>query len=404
LFSMKPDHLLSRSCLLLLLALAIAFLPVFAGATVYEAKNSIEFKTLLNKLQPGDTLRVAPGEYDGGVEIRNLNGKGYALITIEGMEWGYPPLFKGGNDGIHLIDCNYVRLSNLKIQDTRCNGLNIDDGGIASMATPSTNIFLEGLVVQGAGGDGNNDAIKMSGVQHFRIQNCNLTGWGGSGIDMVGCAYGRVTGCRFTGKKGFRQANGVQIKGGSHTILVDRCYFWNAAKRVINLGGNTGLQYFRPHVVDFEAKNIEVAGNIFLGGGTTLAFVTSQHGFFHNNAILYPTGWVLRILQESNDPRFKPCGTGAFVRNIIVVAHGRFKTFMNIGRGTAPQSFLIAENLWYDMSGRRIPAFPIHESNGVYQLDPEVSGRNGAIRFLSKDPRLFGKGPAYYSRRRTTGP
>ena len=45
---------------------------------------------------------------------------------------------------------------------------------------------------------GNNDALKMSGVDHFVVRNPHAEGWGGSAVDLVGCHFGVIEQSRFT--------------------------------------------------------------------------------------------------------------------------------------------------------------------------------------------------------------
>lgn len=385
-----------RYFLILLVTISLLLFSHAAYAQTYEANSSKDISSILYKLQPGDTLLIGPGTYAGNLYAKGLNGQKDIPITIEGKLSGNPPVFRGGNEGIHFSDCNFLRLRNLKFIGAKNNGVHIDDGGTKD--SPSTNILLDGIIVEDTGPKGNHDAIKLSGVQGFVVRNCRLSGWGGSGIDCVGCSRGLISRCRFTGKNGFTQANGIQIKGGSHSILVEKCLFIRAGRRGINLGGSTGLQYFRPYVQDFEAKNIEVGGNTFLYGGAAVAFVTAQGGYVHHNAILYPAGWVLRILQETDSPRFSPCGTGFFTRNIVVV-NRKLRGYTDIGRGTNPESFVFSENIWYDASGSRKPVLPSIEFNPVYDLNPGVVVHEEGVRFLANDLRLDGKGPAFYKRR-----
>ena len=49
---------------------------------------------------------------------------------------------------------------------------------------------------------------------------------GGSGIDMVGCHDGRILNCDFR-HRGDNGANGVQTKGGSSNVAIQRCRFEN---------------------------------------------------------------------------------------------------------------------------------------------------------------------------------
>ena len=167
------------------------------------------------------------------------------------------------------------------------NGINIDDGG--SPDTPAHHVVLRGLVVRDIGPTGNRDGIKLSGVDDFRVEGCTVERWGdrGSGIDMVGCHRGEVVGCTF--RHGDRQGdNGVQAKGGSGEIMIRRCRFEHAGQRAVNLGGSTGLAYFRPRPQGYEAKDITVEDCTFVGSMAPVAFVGVDGAAVRHNTIYRP--------------------------------------------------------------------------------------------------------------------
>ena len=173
---------------------------------------------------------------------------------------------------MHLTDPAYVELHDLVISKARGNGLNIDDGG--SYDTPAHHVVLRRLVVRDVGSDGNHDGLKLSGLDDFTVEECTVERWGkrGSAIDMVGCHQGFLRGC--TIREGdATNANGVQAKGGSRDISILQCRFENAGGRGVNLGGSTGLPYFRPKPQGYEAKDITVEDCTFLGSMAPIAFV-----------------------------------------------------------------------------------------------------------------------------------
>jgi hypothetical protein len=256
-----------------------------------------------------------------------------------------------------------VTLRHLKVVGFPGNGLNIDDGG--SFETPAHHIVLEDVTILETGPRGNHDALKMSGVDHFVVRKCRFEAWGGSAIDMVGCHHGRVEDCTFVGRAGFSQDNGVQLKGGTEDVLVQCCVFQNAGQRAVNLGGSTGLQFFRPKVQGYEAQNITIAGNRFEGGMTPVAWVTADGGHVHHNTIVRPEKWVLRILQETNDAQFPPSHGGVFEHNFVMF-DSRVQIFVNVGPRTAPETFVFRRNVWYDTEGPRRPALPVVEEDGIY--------------------------------------
>jgi hypothetical protein len=325
--------------------------------------DSAELRAAVEHLTPGTTLLLKPGVYQGGLFLRGVAGTADAPVVIQGMEPNAPPVFRGGGQAIHLSDCSHMTLRHLKATGFPGNGINIDDGG--SFETPAHHIVLEDVTILETGPKGNHDALKMSGVDHFIIRKCHFEAWGGSGIDMVGCHHGVVEDCTFTGRAGFSQDNAVQLKGGTEDVLVQCCLFRSAGQRSVNVGGSTGLQFFRPKVKDYEAKNITVAGNRFERCMAPVAWVTADGGHVHHNTIILPDRWVLRILQETSDPQFKPSHGGLFEHNLVIY-DSRAQFFVNIGPRTAPETFVFRHNAWCDVEGARRPTLPVAEEDGVY--------------------------------------
>lgn len=375
---------------------AILTISVPLQADDILVSNSSQLRNAISKLKPDDTLLIAPGDYSGGIYLANTSGKENAPITISGADPEDPPLFTGGGQAFHLADCSYITMKNLKVKGFPSNGINIDDGG--SFETPAHHVILENVTILETGPKGNHDALKISGLDNFIIRKCHFEAWGGSGIDMVGCHHGIVEDCTFVGREGFSQSNAVQLKGGTTHILVQTSLFKNAGERAINLGGSTGLEYFRPKVGDYEAKDITIAGNRFIGGITPLAWVTSDGGYVHHNTIIRPEKWILRILQETKDQKFKPCHDGLFENNLIIY-DSKVQVFVNIGPGAAPQTFEFRNNAWHNLDGNRKPSLPTPEQNPSYLSDLRLSPDELATSKIAlKDARLESIGAEAYKR------
>ncbi|MFA5700332.1 MAG: right-handed parallel beta-helix repeat-containing protein, partial [Desulfuromonas sp.] len=361
-------------------------------AQVYQVGEPAEFKARLNQLKPGDELQISPGNYRG-ISLKNIHGTAAAPIIIQAEDPYNPPIFKDGAEGLKLSGCSYLKFENLVFRGFSKNGINIDDAG---KKAASHHIILEHIQVLDTGGKGNQDAIKMSGVTDFILRNCDIEGWGGSAIDLVGCRNGIIEDCTISGKEGFRSGNGIQIKGGSHAILVQNNLFRNAGARTVQIGGLTGKQYFRPAVGDYEAKNITIAGNTFIGSEAQIAWVTAQDSHVHNNLFFLPEKWLGRILQETQDSQFKPSQRGLFERNVVVTDQ-RVKVFFNVGQGTEPQSFVFRENLWFRPDADNRPNLPVVEKDGVYDVDPMVLGTDaGGLQINSAAAQLQSIGPNGY--------
>jgi len=364
--SQHARRIVHRACVLTILLAGIIPSGSVAHATEIRVADSQQLLRAARGAAPGTIIHLEPGEYTGGLYLQELTGTEENLIVIKGADSHAPPVFHGGTQSIHLADCRYIALKNLRVEGFPSNGINVDDGG--SYDTPAHDIVLEDIAILRVGPEGNHDALKMSGVDRFAVRRCHFEGWGGSGIDMVGCHEGVIEDCTFVGREGFSQSNGVQLKGGTTNVLVHRCSFRDAGHRSINLGGSTGLQYFRPRADDYEAKSITIAGNRFVGSSAAVAWVTADGGHVHHNTIVLPETWVLRILQETNDPRFQPSHGGVFERNLIIY-DSRVQVFVNVGPRTAAETFTFRHNAWLDADGCRRPSLPVVEQDGTYLGD-----------------------------------
>ena len=252
------------------------------------------------------------------------------------------------------------------------NGLNIDDSGTG---TPAHDLILRNIVVRNIGPSGNRDGIKLSGVRDFRIEGCRVERWGsgGSGIDMVGCSGGVIKGCKFHDAGG-DGANGVQAKGGSSDILIQHCRFENFGGRGVNIGGHTGLPYFRPRDAKYEAKDITVEDCEFIGGMAAVAFVGVDGAVVRHNTIYRTRRWPVRILQENTDPRFVASRNGVFQKNVITFRSDEVRAAVNIGDNTAAETFKFSGNVWHCIDRpddtRRLVRLPVAETDGTYGTAP----------------------------------
>lgn len=370
--------------------------PLDADTTV-TVHSVAEIRQALRNAQPGTHVLVAPGEYPGGLSFSNLKGAQGKQILIAAADERRPPVFKGGGAGLYLNDPSYVELRNLHFSGAKGNGINIDDGG--SYETPAHHIELRGVRVSNVGPKGNCDGVKLSGVDDFHIENCTVEMWGtggGSAIDMVGCHRGMIRGCTFR-HRDISNNTGVQAKGGTSDIHIRGNRFENAGSRAVNIGGSTGLRYFRPPLSsrengrprNCEAKRVYVERNVFIGSAAPVAFVGCDESFVRFNTIYCPKRWALRILQETRDPRFFPSRNGRFEDNIIAFRSDELRAIVNVGPDTAPETFQFARNVWYciDNPTRSRPSLPTKEVDGIYGKNPSFRNpADGDFRLQRESP------------------
>ena len=334
--------------------------------------------------KPGDTIQINNGTYSGGDNITNLQGTSAAWITIRAAK-GATVLYSGNTQAFQLSDPAYLRIQGLQFEKQSANGVNIDDAG--TFDTPAHDIIIENCEWLDIGGTGNNDLLKLSGVDNFTVQNCRFNnGANGAFIDMVGCHNGVLQDniCKNVGPGG----QAFQTKGGSKNIIVQRNRIINGGDRAMHIGGNTGTQYFRPQGANYEAMNIYVYSNTFEGSTAPIVFASAVSCEVVNNTIIQPVKYAVRILQDNN--MTQKCANNTF-RNNIVVFPNTGSAAINIGVGTDANSFVFSNNLWFnpDNLSWSGPTISYVEPGQILNKDPQFSD---AFYHLQSTSPAIGKG------------
>jgi hypothetical protein len=359
-------------------------LYVDPAASGGDGSAASPFGSLLNALQaasPGTDVVLRAGDYPR-TYINGLEGTAAQPIRIRGEQGAV----LRGRTGLQISNGRYVVLQDLVVDGATENGINLDDGG--DYTTPAADIVIRNVVVRNVGTGGNQDCIKMSGVDRFYIDGVSTSQCSGRGIDMVGCHDGIITRSNFVDT-----LSGIQAKGGSADILIVANRFTRVSERGVNAGGQTNLAVFRPLDAPFEGARIHVHANLFEDGGgaagAPIAFVGCDGCTFIHNTVLRQRDWIVRILQESVDPdRFVPSRNGIVANNIFVFNINDLRSsYINIGGNTAPETFRFTHNLWHaldtNFTGPNLRSVP-PETNTVY----------GPIDFLDEDYRIGPDSPA----------
>ena len=361
-----------------------------SGSASGDGSAGSPFDTIdraLSAASPGTRILVAGGTY-GPIDIGSRSGADGSPLAI--VADGEVTIDAAGGVGVRASDASWIVLEGLTITNAGIHGMNIDDGG--SFDTPSHHVVLRAITIAGAGSGGNNDCIKMSGVDDFWVLGSDVSGCNrGEIIDMVGCHRGVIHGNYFHDTV----QNGVQTKGGSADTIIHGNVFENIPARAVNAGGSTDPTLTRPADVPYEAARIRVLSNVFVRngetGGAAVAYVGCDGCVVAHNTIVEPRTWVLRILQESTDARFVPSRNGVFANNVIVMNAADIRTIVNIGPSTAPETFTFQNNLWYALdqgAGWTPPLSGVPaETDGLVQEDPRmVDLAGGDYRLTAGSP------------------
>src|SRR5688500_8995520 len=153
----------------------ILFLPFFspiASATLLEVGSGYPYTNLeaaANDAAPGDTILVHEGTYPGGIYIANLQGTESDWIYILAAP-GETVIYDGGTNAWQFTDAAYLHISGFIFQHQVGNGVNFDDGG--SYETPAHHVVFDNCEFRDMNASGNNDLLKLSGLDSFEIRNC----------------------------------------------------------------------------------------------------------------------------------------------------------------------------------------------------------------------------------------
>jgi hypothetical protein len=121
--------------------------------------NPSNYKSIVRRLKPGDTLRLSPGMYPG-LSIAGVNGSDTDWITITGPSQGPPAIIIGRQDSntVDLYRSSYVAIENLRIDSRGIPGT----FGIAAHGKEENSVHhirVEGNTFVGQGGGQQTDAI-----------------------------------------------------------------------------------------------------------------------------------------------------------------------------------------------------------------------------------------------------
>ncbi|HOX04898.1 MAG TPA: hypothetical protein PK280_00740 [Planctomycetota bacterium] len=114
-----------------------------ARAETLEA-NPGNYRELIPRLKPGDTLKLAAGQYKDQLRLKELNGEEGKPIVVTGPEGGAPAVFTAmaGRNTVEISACSHVTLRSVKI-----DGLKLDDPIAIRLKGGGHHIALENLTI-----------------------------------------------------------------------------------------------------------------------------------------------------------------------------------------------------------------------------------------------------------------
>ena len=164
-------------------AIALFMASALAHAAVYEASPA-DYRESLELLRPGDTLRLAAGEYRDGLVLRGIAGAPGQPIVITGPKEGEPATFfaRPGHNTVSIIDSSHLEISNVVLEG---NNIPVDAVKAEGTAAFAHHITLENLTIRGHGNNQQNVGISTK---------CPAWNWVIRGVTITGAGTGMYLG------------------------------------------------------------------------------------------------------------------------------------------------------------------------------------------------------------------
>ncbi len=131
-----------------ILLVLLPSLALSAGRTINASPE--DYRDLVARLKPGDTLALAPGEYRDGLRIHHLTGSAQAPILIRGPAGPRPARFiaRAGANTVSIVDSGYVHIRDLTLDG---RDIPVDAVKAEGHARYAHHITLENLTIVGHG-------------------------------------------------------------------------------------------------------------------------------------------------------------------------------------------------------------------------------------------------------------
>jgi hypothetical protein len=345
----------------LLPATLTAFLLIcgVANAAQHIVRAGTDWSLLDKRVKPGDEIVLLPGEHRS-VTLDNARGTFEKPIVIRSVDPDHLAVIKADLYGIRLRDPQHVEIRDLMITGAKINGVALEGSarsagaaGEQSGETPG-HVTIRNVAVLNTGPQGLRYAIDIERMSHVTVQDCRISAWAGSGIEIVGSSDVTVRDTGFSGRENFTQLSGIRVRAGSERVFIDRCTFVDAGDQAVCIGGKSEMNEFRTAPTEdaqtgtlYEAANVQVTRCIIVRGRSAVAFVNCRHARVRNCTIVRPQRAVFSIRDEQDDPRFGGTRQSSIGSNLIVWKPGDIEMITHLAGGADVSGISLEQNLWW---------------------------------------------------------
>ncbi len=369
--------------------------PASVGATQHLVSPGQDWQQLAARMRPGDEIILMPGDHLPAT-LDRLQGKQGNPITIRALDPKRPSVIVASRYGLVLHQPQHVVIENLIITGATIAGLVVDDLDSTTAQNPTerappaprkpwrANLVIRNVTVTNTGPEGKRHAIELSGLQDVRIHDVHIEGWGGSGLELIGCQGVTVESCRFIARQDYSQLHAIQIRAGSERVNIMQCHFQGIAGAVVVVGGLSKLREFRPEIPPdadsrshYEARFVQLQRCTFLGGACPIVLAHCDDTLMRYNTFIRPRHAVLCTTTEQTDHRIAPARRAIFGGNLLIWEPGDLRRLVDIAPTDDAQSFVFEESLWWSTEPAeqraRLGKLPgARQTPQITDLDPKL--------------------------------
>jgi hypothetical protein len=336
--------------------------------------------------KPGDTIVLAAGIHkSSGGRIRLLNsGTAENWIHVKGADGSRPRIDMAVLGEVQIAG-SYVCLENVEIVNGLSNNLHI----VPETGDQKYVIVRNCRITSLASGPGaaikvqSNEKVGAS-LDYVYIENNDVSGSiDNAVIDGVGVRHGICRGNDVHDPK--PGAHGIFYKGGSSNVVIEKNLVRGIRGNVaLQIGGNTGAQYFDPANGDHEVVNQVVRNNVIVDCNDTAIEFRGAKGakVYHNTIITQTTYAVFQFAYGFTKSGGESSNTDIDIGNNLVIATTS-KPQYAINKTTGG-AIRFHRNLWAgDYTNGEYPSIPMFPQAG--DVAAPGKGRDTVVENRSYD-------------------
>ncbi len=273
-----------------MLAVLLSPFRVSGETIIFSPEDPMNLEQVLNRMKPGDTLLLNPGQYflpEGLTVSKGHNGRSDKPITLKGKD----------AENV-ILDGRHQAVAVLRIEGDYWNAenLTIKDGKEYGILLKGSHLKIKNNVFSGSGEDAMKSIYRADDLE---ISHNQVFSPGHEGVDIFGTVGAKVYGNLIQSAGGC----GIFAKGGARNISIEGNTVIRARQGGIYIGG---MSDFLSEGESYECTACRAVTNLVVQSGAHGIFALGcRDGLIAHNTIIGTSSWYGAPLGAGNggDPR-----------------------------------------------------------------------------------------------------